>query len=220
MISLAYACCAIVYLLRLDRAAGLFVDDAWYVLLAKALASGQGFTVINSPTHGIVPLYPPGFPAVLSLVFRIAPSFPANVLLLKSVSIISVFIAGWLTYKYLVREQGLGTTAAHWITILTLLTPALVFYATSTLMSECFFTLLQLGSIFCIERCLSAEARRRSLTLLIAGACLASLAFLTRPIAVGLICAAGVYLILNRRVSRADLLSRHLSDAESVAHLL
>ena len=29
---------ATVYLLRLDRVVGLFVDDAWYVLLAKALS--------------------------------------------------------------------------------------------------------------------------------------------------------------------------------------
>ena len=48
--------CLAVYLLRLDRVAGLLQDDGWYILLAKALASGQGYTLINSPTAGI-PLY-------------------------------------------------------------------------------------------------------------------------------------------------------------------
>lgn len=207
LIALAYACCFGVYLLRLDPAVGLFVDDGWYVLLAKALADGQGFTVINSPSPGIMPLYPPGFPAVLSLIFRIAPAFPENVWLLKSVSVASVFLAAALVYKYLVREQGMNRAAAHGIALLTLLTPAIVFFATSTVMSECFFTFLQLGAIVCVERCLKAEGRGRALTLLVGGACFASLAFLTRPIAVGLICAAGVYLLLNRRIFQALIFS-------------
>src|SRR5437868_2377050 len=51
-----------IYVLRLDRVAGLFVDDGWYIMLAKAMATGQGYTLINSPSSGILPLYPPGFP--------------------------------------------------------------------------------------------------------------------------------------------------------------
>ena len=72
-----------VYVLRLNAIVGLFVDDAWYVLLAKALATGQGYTLINSPTAGILPLYPPGFPALLSLFYRLSPHFPENLWLLK-----------------------------------------------------------------------------------------------------------------------------------------
>ena len=76
-----------VYVLRLDGVVGLFTDDAWYVLLAKALATGQGYSIANSPTPGILPLYPPAFPFLLSLVFRLSPGFPENVWLLKSVSV-------------------------------------------------------------------------------------------------------------------------------------
>ncbi|MBL8190262.1 MAG: hypothetical protein JNK38_19755, partial [Acidobacteria bacterium] len=50
--------CLLIYLLRLDRVVGLFVDDGWYVLLAKSLATGQGYSLINSPSSGILPLYP------------------------------------------------------------------------------------------------------------------------------------------------------------------
>ena len=32
-----------IYLLRLDDAAGLIVDDAWYIVLAKALGAGEGY---------------------------------------------------------------------------------------------------------------------------------------------------------------------------------
>src|SRR5687768_18471594 len=76
-----------IYVLRLNRAAGLMVDDAWYMLLAKSLADGTGYSLISSAIEPILPLYPPGLPAMLSLIFRVSPDFPSNVFLLKSVSI-------------------------------------------------------------------------------------------------------------------------------------
>ena len=42
---------AATYAARVDRVAGLYVDDAWYVLLAKAIASGDGFRLLNE-TYG------------------------------------------------------------------------------------------------------------------------------------------------------------------------
>ena len=32
----------VIYALRIDDVAGLMVDDAWYIVLAKALAQGEG----------------------------------------------------------------------------------------------------------------------------------------------------------------------------------
>src|SRR4051812_11429235 len=72
-----------VYLLRLDHAAGLFKDYGWYVVLAKSLATGQGYKLINLTDHGQY-FYPPVFPFLLSLLYRILPEFPRNVPLLKS----------------------------------------------------------------------------------------------------------------------------------------
>src|SRR5215813_1053102 len=83
-----------IYILRLDQVVGMVVDDAWYVLLAKALATGQGYRIINAPGAQIMPLYPPGFPFLLSFVFRIAPQFPENYWLLKAVSIAAMMGTG------------------------------------------------------------------------------------------------------------------------------
>src|SRR5437016_5848515 len=83
-----------IYILRLDHVVGLIKDDAWYVLSAKALASGQGYTLINSPTPGMLPFYPPALPWLLSLVFRFSPQFPQNLWLLKSVSIAAMLGIG------------------------------------------------------------------------------------------------------------------------------
>jgi hypothetical protein len=76
----------------------MFRDDAWYALLAKALATGQGYTLINSPNEGIVPIYPPFYSSVLSLVFLMGPQFPENIFFLKSVSPVSspIFILSFV----------------------------------------------------------------------------------------------------------------------------
>ena len=197
---LAFLFCASLYLLRLDAAAGALVDDGWYILLGKALATGQGYTLINSPSSGIMPFYPPAFPALLSLIFRLAPSFPANVWILKLPSILSLLLSGGLIYYYLVHIHEVSQETAFGIALLTLLTPALVFLATSTLMSEIFFTLIQTATLVSVERSLKVADKRVSWLLVMAGACLASIAFLTRSISIGLLLAAGIYFLLNRRV--------------------
>ena len=45
-----FAVVGLAYLPRIDDVCGLFSDDAWYVLLARALATGEGYTLTNVPT--------------------------------------------------------------------------------------------------------------------------------------------------------------------------
>ena len=71
---------AVLYVLRLDRVAGLVVDDAWYILLGQALSQGHGFRLTSSAVAEILPNVPPGFPFILSVLFRLKPHFPENVL--------------------------------------------------------------------------------------------------------------------------------------------
>src|SRR5688572_21937106 len=97
-----------IYLSRLDQVAGLVVDDAWYVLLARTLATGEPFGMVNSPVPGSITPYPPGFPFVLSFVFRIDPNFPQNVWLLKSVSIAAMLGVGVASYWYVTRQRGVA----------------------------------------------------------------------------------------------------------------
>lgn len=187
-----------IYLLRLDKAAALLQDDGWYILLAKALASGQGYTLINSPTPGIPPLYPPGFPVLLSLVFRIAPQFPENVYLLKSVSILAMFGVGVATAWYFARHRELAWGLAIGIATVTVLAPPFVFFATSTLMSECVFSLLQLLTIVVVERSLRLMGKRQ-LYYLVLGVGLTTAAVLTRSVAVSLVLAILLYLLKERQ---------------------
>ncbi len=184
------------YVLRLDHVCALFVDDGWYVILAKALATGQGYELLNAPSGGIVPFYPPGHPMLLSLIFRLAPDFPANVWLLKSVSIAAMLGVAVLTRRYGERHLGLDPLLAVVLALATALQGGFVFLATSTVMSECVFALTQLAAVVLVEQV--ARERGGALTALVGGA-IAGYAFLVRSMAIGLIGAAGLYLLLRRR---------------------
>ena len=188
-----------VYLLRLDRVVGLFVDDAWYTLLAKSLATGQGYQLINSPSAGILPVYPPVFSFLVSLAYRIWPSFPNNVMLLKSVSILAMLVVGWASYRYFIRDREWPQLLSVICALTLTLTPSLVFMATSSMMSECVFTAFQLLAMLTIESGARAEDGKAELRNAVLGGVLAAIAFLTRSIGLAVIGAGFVYLLKERR---------------------
>lgn len=189
----------VVYLLRLDRVAGLFVDDAWYIMLAQSLATGHGYSLINSPSPGILPLYPPGFPFLLSLLYRLYPQFPENVWLFKALSLAALLGAGQLVWRYFVQIRQTAPQTALALAAVTLLCPSLVMLATSTVMSEAVFTCDLLATIFVIERGVQ-QARRGGNPLLyfLSGAVLAAFGFFVRSIAVSVIAAIILYLCKER----------------------
>lgn len=194
-----------IYALRLDGAAGLIVDDAWYVVLAKALADGDGYRLISSATAPILPVVPPGFPALLSLAFLAEPRFPENLLWLKLVSVLAMIAIGILCWIDLTRHRGLSRAHAALLASTIVLTPAFVFLATSTVMAECVFTLAQIVAVLLVER-----AARRDQTdgqaAMLAGAAAAAVT-LIRTAGIVVTVAAIPYLLLARRWRQALILS-------------
>lgn len=188
-----------VYGWRLDGAAGLTVDDAWYVLLAKSLARGDGFRLISSATDPILPAFPPGFPAILALVFRMQPEFPGNLFLLKSVSVVAMFGVGVLTYLHLARGQVASRMLAAAVAITTVLTPAFVFLATSTVMAECVFTVLQLGAVVVLDGAGRTQGSARSRWSVAIAAVIAAATVLVRTAGLALVLAGTLYLLQQRR---------------------
>jgi hypothetical protein len=186
-----------IYLLRLNGAAGLMVDDGWYILLARSLANGTGYRMISSPFPEVVPLYPPGFSALLSLMFRISPAFPDNVWLLKCVSIAAMVGVGLLTYAYM-RSRAIGAEVAACVSIAVTITPAFVFLATATVMSECVFTLFQLAAVVLIHRSVTETAVSRSRVLTVAAALTAAANVLIRSAGVSVVLAIGLWLLKER----------------------
>ena len=188
-----------IYLARLDRVVGLFVDDAWYVLLAQALATGQGYQLINSPSPGILPTYPPVYSFLLSLAYRLWPSFPANLPLLKSVSILAMLVVGWASWRHFRRDRQWPQWLALVSGLTIALAPSLVFLATSSAMSECVYMMFQLLAVVAIETCARSEQDKRGWRYALLAGALAAAAFLTRSIGVAVIGAGSLYLLKERR---------------------
>ncbi len=189
----------LIYWLRLDRVVGLYVDDAWYVLLGQALATGEGYRLTNSPSPGILPFYPPGYPFLLSLVFRLAPQFPQNFLFLKAVSCLAMFGLGCAVYVYFRRVRVVAPLMALGLAGAVVLNPALVFLATSTTMSECVFMLWQMLTVLAVERCVSAKPGASELRWAAGAAALGAAMFLTRSVSVAVLLAIMIYLAKERR---------------------
>jgi len=198
-VAAAIALAAAVYLLRLDDVAGLIKDDAWYLVLAKALATGQGFRLISSAATEILPAVPPGYPALLAPIFLIAPRYPENLLLLKAVSIIAMAIVGIACYVDFTRNRHVPPDAALALSTLIVLTPAFVFLATSTTMSECVFVAAQMSGVLAVERTVRTCDRRSAI---VAGM-LVALTCLVRTAGFALALAAMVYLVVRKRQQAA-----------------
>jgi hypothetical protein len=185
------------YVLRLDSAAGLFVDDAWYIVLAKSLWQGDGFRLISSAVSPILPAFPPGFPLMLAPVFGIAGDFPANVVVFKTISILAMCGVVAATYIYMVRYRSAPMAVAAIVALITALMPAFVFLATSTVMSEIVFTLAQLCLVLAIEWAARVRGGRLTGAAAISGL-LGGATLLVRAGGVAPVAAAALYLWRRR----------------------
>jgi hypothetical protein len=192
-----------VYIFRLDAAAGLFVDDAWYIVLAKSLVEGEGFRLISSATTPILPAFPPGFPMILAPVLAVAPNFPDNVAALKAVSIVAMFGVAAAIYFHLVRQRSVPTPVATVVALIAALMPAFVFLATSTVMAEAVFTLGQLCVVLSVERAARAPAKDATRGAIVGGL-IAGVTLLVRLAGIAGVVASALYL-WQRRGWRAGL---------------
>lgn len=189
---------AAVYGLRLDDTAGLYKDDAYYIVLAKALADGQGYALINSAATPLLPAFPPGFAMLLAPIVAAAPDFPGNVTWLKALSIVAMFATGWLTYRYLHAYRDIDRSRAAAIALLTTLTPGFVFLATSTVMSECAFTLVLMGGAVALERAAGSRRASSSRLAIVVAAAAATAAYLIRGSGIAVIGGGALFLLWRR----------------------
>ncbi len=121
---------------------GVFHDDGVYALLARSLASGHGFHyshIVGTPaaTH-----YPPLYPLLVSVAWRVWPDFPANVSVLIRVNALLLGIAALgLWYLAVTRASWKSAWAAAAAIACTISTPTLTL-ATSLLSETLFLALL------------------------------------------------------------------------------
>jgi hypothetical protein len=187
---------AIVGLLALNYLpVGGFYDDGLYAILAKSLATGHGYRFLNLPgTPGAVH-YPPGYPLLLALIWKVGPAFPANLVWFKLLNVALLGVIAWSTCRYAVRVLALTPGIAVLATLLgTVTIPMLVL--TSMVLSEPLFLALLVPVLILAERMtrLPPPTRRGAVVLgLLSGALM-----LVRSIGVMLVVAVVLVWLVRR----------------------
>ena len=175
--------------------AGAYHDDGVYLETAKSLAEGHGYRIPSLPDQPFQTKYPPVLPFLISLVWRMDPSFPSNLPKLTALcwSMLPMYLA--LLYVFL-RRWGLAQFQAVAVCAITALSPHVVLASTMT-MSEMTFGVLSLVALLCLERG-TAES---SAKLLVLASLAGGLAFLTRTQGITLL-VSGVALLLSKKRRR------------------
>lgn len=195
----AFATLAVGLATMTDAIVGVFFDDAVYLLVAKALAAGDGFVYPQLPGTPAAIHYPPLFPLLLSLVWRVSPEFPANVVWFKLVNPLLLSAAAGGAVAAGVRLFGARPLVALAVVLAgTLSVP--VHVLTTVVLSEPLFLALLFPALVAAGR-----ARADGPRWVVAAALLAAALVLTRTIGVVVVIATLIVLANERRWKGAAL---------------
>jgi len=176
---------------------GVFYDDAQYLVLAKSLATGQGYRFLNLPGAPLATHFPPGYPAFLSLLWRVAPSFPENVALFKFANAFLIAAVAGLVTEFGRRVLALPRPLAAVAAVAGAATiPSLVL--SSAIMSEPLFLALLLPLLWWCERVTDRVDAHRLRTAALLGVAVGALT-LVRTHGIALVPAIGFAYLARRR---------------------
>jgi hypothetical protein len=181
---------------------GVFQDDAIYVVLAKALAGGDGFRMINMPGAPRATHFPPGYPLLLAALWKLFPAFPDNIVVFKFVNALCLAGTAVGTYALARSRFGLGPVAASVATIIGTIS-VVVLMITGVVLSEPLYMMLLLPALMQCERA-SEDGALRSAA--IAGA-LVGVLTLVRTVGVFLLPAALLVMVARRHWRSAAVLA-------------
>lgn len=176
---------------------GVFYDDGIYTALAKSLAEGHGYRLLYLPGAPAGVHYPPLYPAVLAVLWRLWPSFPENVALFRVANAVFLGAFTGLLTAYLTRRRILPAAAGALVALLGATAVPLLSVVT-VLFAEPLFLVLAVGAWWLADEAGSASGRR-SLALAAGAGALAGLAGLTRSIGVAVVAGTVLALVLARR---------------------
>jgi hypothetical protein len=141
---------------------GVFWDDGVYLIGAKALASGTGYRFVHLPGAPPAVHFPPLYPALLALVWKAGPVFPANVTLLKLVNPILLGLAAALACAFGVRRLAMPPLAAAAAALICTASLPLIVVA-GVLFSEPLFLVVLFLALLLAERAAESGGLRRAL---------------------------------------------------------
>lgn len=179
---------------------GVFHDDGVYALLARSIASGQGFHYSHLPGMPAATHYPPLYPLVLAALWHFAPDFPTNVGVLLGLNAVlaGAAAAGWCVFatRRLAWPAGIAAVVAI---VIAMSTPMLTL--SGALLSEMLFVALLWPALLAAESALDAHAARLAAS---AGAIVGA-PMLVRTHAITLLVALLVLFVMRRHFRAAGI---------------
>ena len=177
-------------------------DDSMYVVLAKSLATGHGFRWLNIPGTPAAAHFPPGYPAVLALLWKLDPAFPANVVLFKLTNVLFAALAAFAVARLVRHRLDATELSAQVYALATMIAVPMLTLATQV-MSEPLFLAITIGALIVAERVAErSDAPARDVVVL---ALLSSGAALVRTHGIALVAAVALVLCMRRRFRHAVL---------------
>jgi len=180
--------------------AGVFWDDGVYLVSARSLALGEGYRFANLPGSPAAVHFPPLWPALLALVWAVAPDFPANMSWFRVLNPVLAATGSALACAYAIRTLRLHpVVAAIATTSFSLLLPVLVL--ASVLFAEPMFFCVLICAFFATDRAARSGGWRSA----VMGGVIVGIGALVRSTGLVLIPATVVALLLARRPREAAL---------------
>lgn len=173
---------------------GVFQDDGIYTVLAKSLATGEGYRYLQMPGTPNATHYPPLYPLFLAALWKLFPAFPANVTVFKFVNAALIGVTAVLTWRFARRWVGMGPWAAALTAGAFAAGTPMVFLGVLVL-SEPLFLAVLFPVLMACERATRTGARRDAILAGVAGGLLA----LIRTLGAAAIPATALVLVWRRR---------------------
>ena len=176
---------------------GVLSDDGVYAVLGKALAEGLGYHSIHLVGSPVQVKYPPGFPFILSLLWRIGGSVEAvqQIVYWLHPLVIGV-VAGMLWWVGRARLAAPPSLLAFLVVLPLLLEASIEYY--TLVLSEPWFMLGWVGVLVLWVCAAERPPGRARLLLLAAAGALVAVTILVRTQAIALIPAIAVALLVRR----------------------
>jgi hypothetical protein len=129
---------------------GYLHDDGLFFVSARSLATDNGYRVPSLPENPAQTKFPPLYPLYLSIVWRLNPSFPENLVLATLFSWLLLPACLALCWR-LYRSYGYTERRTWLLVALLALNPYMILFG-SSMFSEIFFTCCVLATLLAVER--------------------------------------------------------------------
>jgi hypothetical protein len=178
--------------------AGVFYDDGVYLALGRSLAEGHGYHLLYLPGSPGAVHYPFVYPLLLAALWKLVPTFPANVLLFKAANALLLGLFAALLVAYLHGRLLRATWPVPLLVVAAATAVPLVTVAT-VLFAEPLFLVLLVAACWAGDAARTAEARRSAWLLAGLAGLLAGAAALTRSLGIVAMLGVPLSLLIVRR---------------------